>query len=288
MRVAFIGDQKTGEFEMPGEAVYPMLDLHNPDGRSNRDVLRPWVNGQDLVQRPSGRWIADFGTSRTREEAALYEAPYDWVRNRVRPLREESGIGSDTWWLHWRARPEMRRAIGRIRRYIATPGTSKHRIFVWLPPEVLPDHALVVIAREDDYTFGVLHSRPHELWSRRLGTQLREYESGLRYAPRIFETFPLPRPTDEQREAIAGAARRLNELRDGWLNPPGASDEELEQRTVTNLYNEMPAWLRDAHTALDRAVFDAYGWPADISDDDLLGRLLALNLARAATVPSMT
>jgi len=56
----------------------------------------------------------------------------------------------------------------------------------------------------------------------------------------------------------------------------------LKKRTLTNLYNQRPAWLQDAHRALDEAVAAAYGWPADLSDDEVLKRLLDLNLARAA------
>ena len=76
-----------------------------------------------------------------------------------------------------------------------------------------------------------------------MGTQL---ETRPRYTPTTtFETFPFPEPTEEQRDAIADAAKRLNEVREGWLNPPGASDEDLQSRTLTNLYNEMPPWLRE-------------------------------------------
>jgi hypothetical protein len=147
----------------------------------------------------------------------------------------------------------------------------------------LPDSQIIVFARDDDYTFGVLHSRPHELWARGTGTQLREVESGFRYTPTTcFETFPFPRPTDEEREAIASAARELVRLRDGWLNPPGLDAPELEKRTLTNLYNERPTWLANAHAALDAAVFSDYGWPADLPDEEILARLLALNLARSA------
>jgi len=101
--------------------------------------------------------------------------------------------------------------------------------------------------RDDDHAFGVLHSRPHELWARGTGTQVREAESGFRYTPTTcFETFPFPRPTNEQREAIAAAAQRLVELRDGWLNPPGLDPAALAARTLTNLYNERPTWLANA------------------------------------------
>jgi hypothetical protein len=136
--------------------------------------------------------------------------------------------------------------------------------------------------RDDDYTFGVLQSRVHELWARGTGTQLREVESGFRYTPTTtFETFPFPRPTDQQREKVGEAARRLVELRDGWLNPPGLAPEDLEDRTLTNLYNQRASWLEHAHAELDAAVFAAYGWPTSLTDVDVLERLLAINLERA-------
>ena len=148
--------------------------------------------------------------------------------------------------------------------------------------QCLADHQLVVFASDDDYTFGVLHSRVHEAWARGLGTQLREVESGFRYTPTTcFETFPFPHPIDAQRDAIAEAAGDLDRLRIGWLNPPGLSGADLAKRTLTNLYNQRPRWLADAHEALDRAVASAYGWPEDIATDDALRRLLALNLERA-------
>jgi hypothetical protein len=116
-----------------------------------------------------------------------------------------------------------------------------------------------------------------------MGTQLREVESGFRYTPTsTFDTFPFPLPTVTQREAIAEAARDLDRLRTGWLNPPAPSEADLAKRTLTNLYNARPTWLAQAHERLEAAVLDAYGLPPDLDRDDLLGRLLALNLARAA------
>ena len=104
---------------------------------------------------------------------------------------------------------------------------------------------------------------------------------------RTFGTFPFPYPpgTEDQAApevvAIAAAARRLVSLRDNWLNPPGATPTDLRTRTLTSLYNARPAWLDTAHRALDAAVFAAYGWQPDITDDVLLAALLALNRARA-------
>jgi len=205
------------------------------------------------------------------------------VLEHVRPQRISSGIGAEQWWLHWRPRPEMRAALRHSSRQIATPRVSKHRVFVWLSTVVLVDSAAVAIARDDDYSFGVIHSRAHECWARALGTQLREVESGFRYTPTTcFETFPFPDPTPALRDRVGEAAKRLDDLRNGWLNPPGLDPAELKKRTLTNLYNQRPTWLTNAHADLDAAVLDAYGWPADLSDEAILERLLSLNLERAA------
>jgi hypothetical protein len=208
--------------------------------------------------------------------------------------------------------------------------TAKHTLFRWHDPVSYPEQTLIVFPRSDDYFFGVLHSRFHEVWALAQGTQLREKESGFRYTPTTcFETFPFPEADAGQRAAIGAAAAELNTLREGWLNPlewtrtetlvfPGtvggpwdryidpatgedrggfqvgtvryprvvARDAEcaarLRVRTLTNLYNARPAWLAACHAKLDAAVAAAYGWPADLPEEDILARLLALNLARAA------
>ena len=142
---------------------------------------------------------------------------------------------------------------------------------------VLPDHQLIVFARSDDYFFGVLHSRLHEVWARAQGTQLREKESGARYTPTTsFETFPFPKPTAEQEKAISAAARKLDEARKNWLG-----DRSDKTRTLTALYNKKPTWLVDAHQKLDAAVFAAYGWDPALPDAEILEKLLALNQERA-------
>ena len=282
--VAFLGSQKAGPFDLLPDEAASMLAAPNPDGRRNVDVVKRRANGTSILNERAYPWIIDFGPTIVREEAALYQAPFEAVNERVRPTRATNPRKRyrEEWWIHAEPRPGMRVALAGLSRYIVTPTLAKHRVFVWLSPEVLPDSQLVVFARDDDYTLGVLHSRVHELWARGQGTQLREVESGFHYTPTTtFETFPFPHPTDEQRDAIAAAAKRLDELRRGWLDPVGASDEELKVRTLTNLYNEMPTWLRDIHDRLDRAVLAAYDWPADIPDDGLLARLLALNLERA-------
>jgi hypothetical protein len=282
--VAFQGDTPGGPFGLTDQEAQAMLREPNPDGRNNADVLSPTANGQDITGRMRGAWVIDFGVDTPESEAALYEAPFERVGALVKPYRQGNrrAAYAERWWLHMEPRPGMRAALADLTRFIATPTTSKYRVFSWLPADVLPSVALIAVARDDDLTFGVLQSCAHETWAVATGTQLREAESGRRYTPNpAFETFPFPSPTGAQRDAIAEAARDMDRLRTGWLNPPGLSDADLAKRTLTNLYNARPTWLAQAHERLDAAVLAAYGWPADIDRDELLARLLALNLARA-------
>lgn len=316
-RAAFQGTISYGAFEIPGDEARALLQLPtNPNGRPNSDVVRPWTNGQDIAKRPQDYWIVFFPDSMTEEQAALYEAPYEIVRLRVKPYRlTKPNIELNKhWWRLWRSRSDLFAATKSLKRQIVTPRVSKHRLFVWLSTSVVADSATVVIARDDDTTFGILHSRFHELWTLRMCSWLG-VGNDPRYTPgSVFDTFPFPEgltlnvtaddyADDPRASEIATAAQTLDSQRKAWLNPPewvrpvqevvvglperlvpvdAVATANLNKRTLTGLYNQRPAWLGNAHRALDAAVAAAYGWPADLSDNDVLTRLLALNLARAA------
>ena len=192
-RVAFVADQKGGPFDVSGDQARKWLLLPaNPNGRTNADVLKPWVNGMDLTRRPAGKWIVDFGWTMSDADAALYEEPFRWVKEHVYPMRStvRRRAHRERWWRHADPRPGMWGALSGLSRYIATPTVAKHRLFVWCDARICPDHQLIVITRDDDTTFGILHSRFHESWSLRLGTSL---EDRPRYTPSTtFETFPFP------------------------------------------------------------------------------------------------
>jgi len=290
--IAFMGDTKGGPFDIPGDLARRWLAMPtNPNGRPNSDVIRPWVNGLDVTRRPRDMWIVDFGVNMPEHEASLYEAPFEHVYAHVKPMRATNNRAAyrERWWLHVEPRSGMRTTLAPLARYICTPTVASYRLFVWSNGLALPDHQLIVFARDDDYFFGVLHSRAHEVWSLRMGTSL---EDRPRYTPTTcFETFPLPWPPgtepwdDPRLHAIADAARELDERRRAWLDPEGATEAELKKRTLTNLYNARPTWLANMHAALDRAVWAAYGWddpdPAATEEDAILARLLALNRERA-------
>ena len=193
--VAFMGDTKGGPFDIAGDLAREWLRLPaNPNGRTNADVLKPWVNGMDLTRRPAGKWIIDFGFSMSVGEAALYEEPFLWAQEHVRPAwgkQREDGRRKQ-WWLHHRPRPNMWAALDGLSRYIATPTVAKHRLFVWCDSRICPDHQLIVMARDDDTTFGILHSRFHEVWSLRLGTMSRQGQRPALHADNHFRDVPVP------------------------------------------------------------------------------------------------
>jgi len=289
--ICFMGPSAKAPFDIDNDTASNLLSATNGDeGPLNANVVRPVASAVDLVQRSRGKWTIDFGIM-SESEARQYIAPLEYVLRHVVPVRETRRDDyRGQWWQYARPRPEMRMALSGLERFIATPGVAKHRIFVWVEAKVLCNQGTLVFARDDDYFFGLLQAKPHELWARATGTQLREAESGFRYTPTTtFETYPFPwppgqEPQDDPRvQAIAAAAKELVELRDGWLNPPGLDEKALQKRTLTNLYNERPDWLDAAHKKLDAAVFDAYGWPHDLTDEEILARLLALNLERANT-----
>ena len=345
----FMGASKKGPFNITGATAREWLSQPNPHGKSNAQVLRPLCNGIDVTRRWGDRWIVDFGTAMPEFDAMLFEAPYAYVAGAVKPLRIKNNREAyrKYWWRHAEARPGMRAALAPLPRYIVTAAVAKYRSFIWMHSAVLPDQATLAFARADDTTFGILHSRFHELWSLGLCTWLGK-GNDPRYTPTTcFETFPFPAgltpadtahqqtetveggalipalaPVESAQEAtklvatkIAQAAKRLNDLREHWLNPPewthavpevvplgmdaspypdrmeprlgisAANLKALQSRTLTALYNARPAWLGLAHAELDKAVAAAYGWvdytPA-MADSEILQRLLALNRQQQA------
>ena len=278
--IAFMGITKGGSFDIAEDHAKHLLEHPNPDGRPNSDVVRPWIIGADITGRPRSKWIIDFPPEMPIDEAALYEGPFEYVKKTIKPERDTSRTTTSKWWIHERPRIEMRAAFHGLERYIGTSQVSKHRAFTWIPTTTLPSSSVIVFARDDDYFFGILHSRIHRLWAVQTGTQLG---AGPRYTPTsTFETFPLACATPDQEANISNAAKHLSEIREGWLKPPVETDSfpESKERTLNNLYNAPPSWLTVAHEKLDEAVFAAYGWPPNLSDGEIVARLLELNLLR--------
>ena len=318
--IAFQGVKTNGPFEIDATEARSLLkEPLNPNNLPNGEVVRRYAENDDVTMRDTDGWILDFTAFPRIEDASLFEKPFKIVE-RVRIAREARLKGAatenrrlDKYWLMQRPRSELRAAIAKLARVIAVPETSEHRLFRFLNGSYVFSGSLFVIARDDDVTFGCLQSRYHDVWATGRGNRLGAGNQRRYNATRTFETFPFPEGLtpdipaaqyagDARAKAIAAAAARLNELRENWLNPPDLVqrvpevvpgypdrilpvDEKaaaiLKKRTLTNLYNERPAWLDHAHRDLDAAVAAAYGWPADLSDDAILERLFKLNQALA-------
>ncbi|HEY0293384.1 MAG TPA: type IIL restriction-modification enzyme MmeI, partial [Hansschlegelia sp.] len=270
--------------------------------------IRPYRNGRDLTGRPRGVMAIDlFGLTAAQARARFPEA-YQHLMTTVKVGRETQYARSPTkdaagyraqWWVFGKPRPELRRAIEGLSRYIVTVETAKHRVFQFLETQILPDNMLVAIASDDAFHLGVLSSRIHGAWALRAGGWLGVGNDPRYSKSRCFDPFPFPDASQRERAEIRAVAEELDEHRKRVLS-------EHSELTLTQLYNvleklraglratDLPppdrhvyedglvAILGELHERIDRMVAGAYGWPADLSDEAMIARLVALNQERAA------
>lgn len=300
--ISFMGLSPTGKFSIDDKLAQEMLSA----GNQNVNVLKHYISGTDLTKRDRARWIIDF-TGFDLRQAEQYEMPMNHLLTQVKPFRDNhrNKALQEVWWQFEATRSGMVKALGTVSRQLMTSLTAKHRFFVWVPSAARAANTVVAITREDDYMFGMLHSNIHVAWALRKGATLEDRPRYNNSA--TFETFPFPwSPGREDtahpaHAAISHAAKQLHEERHAWQNPDGYSEKQLKDRTLTNIYNALAVFrgrdsmntksaaadfaprLNQLHQTLDRAVCDAYGWEHDILNDDeeILRRLLALNLERA-------
>ena len=243
LNAAFKGSEKSGAFEIPGDEARLWLLLPNPNGLPNSNVVKPWLNGQDVAKRPSDTWIVDFGSDMPLTVASLYERPFQQVIEHVKPERDKNNDRGrrENWWRFGRTGADLRAASQDLPRVIITPRVAKFRYFIWADGKASPDSRLCVVARSDSQTFGLLSSRMHEVWALANASMHGDGSEGGRptyNSKSCFETFPFPAhltPKDTAgwrgvipadcavkavAEKIAAAAEKLNSLREAWLNPP--------------------------------------------------------------------
>jgi len=263
------------------------------------DMMPRLVAGSDITSRNQHRYVIDaFGLSAGELESE-HPVLFQHLVNTVKPgrmtLRRKSY--RDLWWVFAEPRPAMRKAIGSLDRVIVTSEVSKHPTFVFEATDgVQFDGSVIVIASRDAYLHGVLSSRVHAVWKHNAGGRM-----GVGNDPRyqVGKTFdPFPFPTDVP-EALASSIRTEAEALDALRKRVLAEHDDL---TLTKLYNVLDALrsgraltdierdihdrglvtlIRRHHDAIDIAVAEAYGWPADMSDEEILARLVALNRERA-------
>lgn len=306
-------------FSLAGDTARKMLkEPATANGERMSAVLRPYLGADDITSRPLDRFTVNF-VGRDEKAAAMFEKLYAAISN-VRLHRQHTDRFNDfkkyPWWQYGWPRPEMFASLRGLSRFISIPRHAKHHLCAWTNRTVVPGDALVVVARDDDTTIGILQSRIHEVWALRTGSSL---EDRPRYTPTTcFEPFPFPEGMtpnvpaadfsgNQNAKAIAASAQDLLKLREHYLNPPEWTDwvataeeeaagfpkrpmpklgyeSKLKERTLTNLYNARPPWLIMAHENLDSAVAAAYGWNdygPDMTAGEILKRLLEMNKVRS-------
>lgn len=212
------------------------------------------------------------------EAARQFPGALAVVRREVKPDRDGRPELASIWWRFWRPRPAMRAALTDRPRYVVATLTGKRLFFSWADPSWCPSNLVSVIARDDDYTMGVLLSRANTAW---VWFRSSTMKADLRYTPSTaFNTFPWPSPTDTQRKAVAAAAAAVLQHREHLSRAEQIGLTELYNRVDDGAYTPLVA----LHRTLDMAVAAAYGWPGSVAQDDteLARRLGALNVQVAA------
>ncbi|HWA26446.1 MAG TPA: hypothetical protein VG734_12370 [Lacunisphaera sp.] len=233
--LAFLGEEAWPPVMLQARQAEKLAAACNACGRPNSDVLRRRLGVVD--GEPAESWQIDFPAHFTPQEASLYELPSAWIRERVR----------DNAWLNPKAKPDLRRALARVSRFLALPADAAVPDWRWIADDLLPDASLVVVARDEDFIHGVLGSGLFSVWWRAGRTRIGPVQR--------VESFPFPWPPatplsaltsnqEEQRHAIARAVRA----------------GEVER--------------------LNDVVLAAYGWTSGLTDRELLKKLTELNRAR--------
>lgn len=263
-----------------------------------KSVIHPYLNYRDLTQRSRGAMVIDlFGLS-AEQVRDQFPGIYQHLLETTKPERDQNRRASykEKWWIFGEPRTDLRRALAGLSRFIATGETSKHRYFVFLEATTRPDNKLVNIALDDAFFLGVLSSRIHVTWAVAIGGRLGKGNDPVYAKTECFDKFPFPDGADDQKARIRDLAESLDALRK-------ARRAEHAELTLTGLYNVLEALregraltdqeraikekgtvqvLRELHDELDAAVAEAYGWPADLEDEEILGRLVDLNRERVA------
>ncbi|BAU10165.1 type II restriction enzyme [Leptolyngbya sp. NIES-3755] len=260
-------------------------------------VIKRYLNGRDITDISRNLYTIDlFGLS-IQEIQDHYPEMYQWVYERVKPERDANRrkASREKWWVYGEARATFRPALANLKRYIATVETAKHRTFLFLENDIVPDNKLVVIALEDAYFLGVLSSKIHIIWSLAAGGRLGFGNDPVYVKTRCFDPFPFPEATDAQKQTIRDLAERL----DSHRKRVQAQHPEV---TITAMYNllekiragqeltdldrafnqkALVSTLKQIHDDLDTAVFAAYNWSLTLTDDQILENLVTLNAQRA-------
>jgi SAM-dependent methyltransferase len=262
--------------------------------------IREYRNGRDLTARPRGVMVIDLFGLTAVEVRSRFPEVYQHLLTTVKPERDTNNRATykENWWIFGEPRRELRPALTGLPRFIATVETAKHRIFQFLDASILPDNKLIAIASDSTANLGVLSSNIHTTWALHTGGRLGVGNDPVYVKSICFDTFPFPAVSEFQKADIRAIAEELDTHRKrqqeahpaltltGIYNVlerlrAGVAPDALEPAERVIFDDGLVLILKELHDRLDVAVAGAYGWPADLTDEEILARLVALNKERA-------
>ncbi len=260
---SFIGSYVLGMgFVLEPEEAQRLIEK---DAR-NKDVLFPYLNGEDLNSRPDqtpSRWVINF-FDWPIEQAMQYPDCFRIIEEKVKPERTRKNDKGEfvlrkplpqKWWIYADKRPELSRTISGMKQVVVKSEVGNKLSFALVPNEWVFSHMLIVFAMHDNERLALLQSTAHEVWSRQYASSMR---TDLRYTPSdCFETFPFPdklaglhtigeRYHEERRQIMLTRQEGLTKTYNRFHNPDEAS---------ANIQK-----LRQLHVEMDNTVAAAYGW----------------------------
>lgn len=261
-------------------------------------VIKPYRNGRDITSKPRNVFVLDAYGLDAQQLTVSHPEIYQWLLERVKPQRDQNPRKTrrENWWIFGEPSPQWRKISNDLPYYFATVKTSKHRTFVKLEGDILPDSKLIAIGLTDFYFLGVLSNRTHEQWALVTGARLGVGNDPTYVKSIGFEAFPFPDPSEELRQQIRDLGEQLDahRKRQQELHPDLTmtgmynvleklrSGETLTKKEQTIHEQGLVSVLKELHDRLDDAVADAYGWSRDLEEEEILQRLVDLNAERAA------
>jgi len=290
--VCFQGMNLVGEgFRLTRATI---TDLGYTKGRLPSQIRR-YQKGRELLQGGDSGYVIDaYGLTQEQLKAGSPKL-YEHLHAHVKPERDHNNRPSRkrNWWLFGETVGRLRKSLQGLQRYIATVETSKHKPFVFVEGDIIPDHKLYAIASDDAFILGVLSARIHGVWALNAGGTLEDRPTWTNTT--TFLPFPFPDCTEKQKEKIRKLAEELDAHRKRAQTKHGLG--------LTDIYNVLEkvrtgealtakdkvvhdaalvSTLKQLHDDLDKAVAEAYGWTWPLTDAEILERVVALNAARAA------
>jgi len=261
-------------------------------------IIKKYMGGKDLADDRRPRFIIDLFGFSERQSRIKFPSVYQYLLENVKPFRDSVNRKNhrENWWIFGEARPGLRHAIEKLDRYIATTETSKHRWFTMLERDILPDQKIRIVAANDYHLLAVMSSRFHVVWATATGGRVGKGNDPVYNNTVCFDPYAFPDPDETKKARLRAAGEELDLTRKHVL----AANPDL---TLTGLYNVLEKIkagaalsdadqdvkhrglvliLKDLHDQIDALTAAAYGWPADLADEEILDRLVALNAERAA------